>query len=385
MNFIKKNSLYIFVSLILVIQLFFVQFYWNDKTSTVSMIVKNMDQNSLLYAKDLVCYNKDKSLSTYKAWGEEPPTFHMVGVVFKKLFGDLSLIVLPLTIYVLILWGLYLVLKELNNSKKLSLVMAIVAMTPSLYIHAARYLPDTLSMMFLVFGLLFFLRLNWYLAFLFFLFSVTTKIIAVVPIVFLCLFTAIYFYKEDKKLFFKLLLFSLTMVPNFIWFYYLYDQKIENPFFPLTNVHFHHTGGSNFDILLTSKYWSKIFQWFFYRGIGLIFLLVFLKELFSFKKLERWQKILLLTSLTFILYVTLIRGPQISATWYSFYYQVFFIVVGARALLNYSTKINLWIFVITLIYCAGFLKYSMPTNIKKPSFKDAPVELPCHFHEALRN
>jgi hypothetical protein len=64
-----------------------------------------MQNNHIVYAKDLPCYNQSGENGYYKAWGEEPPVFHLTAIVFKILFQNYSLKILPLVCYFLTIFA----------------------------------------------------------------------------------------------------------------------------------------------------------------------------------------------------------------------------------------------------------------------------------------
>lgn len=380
---LKTNSIVFIVLFIsFFVQLFFVEYYWNDKTTTSSRIISNMQNNNGLVAHDFACYEPDRKTSQYKTWGEEPPLFHYVAMSFKFILGDWSLKLVPLLCFVFSIWGLYLIIGTLTQTsfEEKYWILIPLTFTPSFYIHTIRFLPDNLALTFLVFGLYYFIKNQWKLAWILFLFSTTTKALAIVPVAFLCLFYLIEYRLSWKKNLPKLLGFSLCLIPTFMWFYYLHKNNISNPFFETGNMIPQHAGGSDFSILQTRKYWSKIFQWYFYRGIGILWLILFMVSFFKKIELRSMTKILAQTALSFIANVILLRGPQITAPWYSFYYQIFFIIVAGTVFIKLSNKWKIIISILSVLQSIFFLHYGV---FPPPKYSDADIELPCNFHQFI--
>jgi len=366
-----------------IFQFFFIEYYWNDKTSTSARIVQSMQNNHIVYAKDLPCYNQSGENGYYKAWGEEPPVFHLTAIVFKILFQNYSLKILPLVCYFLTILGILFFVKPVTDNHTLFLLTAYLAFVPSLYIHAMRFLPDVLAMTLMIWGLSYFLKKKFFLAWVLFLFAVSTKALVIIPLSFLCLINLL-IHKENKtiKKFLIFLSFGLTIIPTLIWFYFLKINSIENPFFKSSISIAHHSGGMDWSILFVAKYWSKIFQWYFYRGIGILSLSLFIYNMFKkYKLLALENKVLTYGSLLFILNVILFRGPQISAPWYSFYFQVLFLFSFAISFIQLKKKTQILFVLVNFILSVGFLHAGAYNKI---GYEDSPIQLPCHFHDVMK-
>lgn len=366
------------------IQLFFVPIYWNDKTSTVARIINNLIANKAFITQNFECINLDGTAGIYSRWAEEPPIFHLFAIPFKLIFGELSLKLIPLFSYVLNVIGVYFIAQKLSEveSKFNYLLLTALCFTPSLYIHAIRFLPDNLTLTCFIWGLYFYFDQKKFLSVLLFLMSVTSKILPIVPLFFFCIFH-LYFYKKDfKKNFLYYISLGATIIPAIIWLIYLKKELIPNPFFDVAGGVPQHVGGANFEILTKYKYWSKIFQWYFYRGIGLVWLFCFILYLAKdkFRNFTSNQKVMILTAITFLLNVIILRGPQITAPWYSFCYQVFFIAISGVYFLKLSPKWQKTLVILSVLQSVFFLRYEL--HPKEQKFSDAPVEVNCDFHKA---
>lgn len=372
---LNKSTLSI-LSIVFFVQLFCVNFYWNDKTTTAARLITSMENNHSIYAKNFACFEKDGGVSNYATWGEEPPVFHLVGLAFKQLMGDWSLKILPLLCYVFLVIGF----SKILNSSEMAVVL-LLSFIPSLYIHASRFIPDVMAMALALWGIHYFLSKKYNWAFLLLTLAVTSKALVIIPLFFLCGATLLFDSESrSSKGFFSLLAFGLTIIPTLLWFYYLSHNHIENPFF-VTDVNLaYNAGGSNWAVLARSKYWSKVFQWYFYRGIGLSLLGLCLYGVFSKKIiLSTRMKIVGLTALMFLPNVILLRSAQTTAPWYSFYFQIFFIIFGMEIFKTLEKKKQWALCVLQVLITIGFLKYNF--NFSPAPYAEAAVQVPCHFHE----
>ena len=377
---VGRISAFCLLIVIFLVQFVLVDFYWNDKSTTAARLVDSMAKTHHLYASDFACYKAVGENGQYKTWGEEPPVFHMAGVYFKKIFSNLSLRILPLFCYLFIVIGLY----KMTRAKSL-LSFCYILFIPSIYIHASRYIPDFMSMALLIWGIYFFFKEKFLISWIILLFAVTAKVLAIIPLFFLCI-NYLFFYKEKRNLkkFLTLASFGLTIIPTFAWFYYLKINHIENPFFESTINFVNHTKSSEWYLLMIPKYWSKVFQWYFYRGIGIMSLLILIVGVLNKREaLSRELKIYLSTALCFILNVIFFKSSQTTAPWYSFYFQIFFIPLIIYFFEKYQVKTKSFILIVHAIISIGFLKYY--NNFKQPTFEEAGVEVPCNFHEYHRN
>jgi hypothetical protein len=374
----------IILFLICIIQFFTVEFYWNDKTTTSAHIIQSMQKNHTFYSKDLDCYNPTRDIGKYPAWAEEPPVFHYVALFLKSILGDNSLRVFPLICYFFSITGILYFIKELTDGNTLSRLSMYLAFVPSLYIHASRFLPDVFAMTLMIWGIAFFLKKRFLLSWCLMILAVTTKALVIVPLFSLVL---VYLFLERKNINLEKLSimssFGLTIVPTFIWFYILKSNGIENPFFKINISIAHHSGGSDWSILIVKKYWSKIFQWHFYRGIGIASLAVLIHA-YAKKRSEFCfnEKLVSVAAMLFLVNVIVFRGPQISAPWYSFYFQVLFIFAFSFAFIKLKSKTQWGLIILNAIISFNFLSYGQFKNV---SYMDSVTQLPCHFHEVMNH
>ncbi len=368
-----------------IIQFFFVSNYETDKTILSSQIIDSMDRDFRLFGQNIPCSSWGTTPSGENLkWAEEPPLYHVIGVVFNKLgLRSINYKFMAFISYLGLIIGLLLNFNLLTiNVKSLPLkTLAIVSM-PFVMIHAHRPLPDNMSVMFLSFFLYFFLKKNKPIAFVFATLAVTTKALAIFAIFSVCLGELFAYKKQWKENFFKNLLFALSVIPMLLWLYYLKENSIPNPFFA-DSLGVQHSGGMNFVDLTTRKYYSRIFSWTAVRGVGVFIFVLSIFTAIKMKVKEPQMKILIWGILGQILYIVIVRGPQRAAPWYSFYFLPFYFLVFAYWSNLVGKKWFSAIVIINLISSLSFLRYT--TEFEENLFKQTPKHagIPCDFHKYI--
>ena len=369
-----------------IIQIFLADPYFNDKTIVSSQITESMHLDGSIIAHEIPCHNKDHTkFSTYKNWAEEPPLYHLIGQIFFLTGAQNYLFkIYPLICFLIFSFGLYriicsFVIKEKIDSFDKSFLALVILFQPYIYIHAHRPLPDNLSICFLVGFLYFFLKRNYRTSLIFSVLATTTKTLAIFPIFFMCVAYLIFGNENLKRKITIGLLHGLSVVPFLLWLYFLKNNQIENPFFALESFGVQQSGGNDFGILLTRKYWSKMLTWIFFRGLGPLVFIAAIRSLFK-TKLNTALKYAMVGIVGHLVYIVVIRGAMRVAPWYAFYFLPFYIISASALIIKMKKKWKVAFLVVHLAYSIGFIKltfnFKKNTNIKIPK----AANLPCDFH-----
>ncbi len=366
----SKNIQFFLIAIIIIfscIQLFLTKPYHTDKTVVPAQIIKSMFQHRSIIGHNIPCYTPDKKQTLlYPTWAEEPPVYHILGTIFfffhaeNYLYKTYSLIC-----FLLFIIGLYklitLIVPTEHNYNKIILLL-LICFQPYIYIHAHRPLPDNLAIVFLIFTIFFYIQERYGISILLATLAVTTKALAIFPIFFLCVGNMLYDNKPFRKKVIINLLHGLAVIPFFMWLYYLQYHHIYNPFFEHT-VGIHHTGGNNYSILLSKNYWSKLFSWIVIRGVNpIIFLTGIFYLAISYKKQSKLNRYFQILFIGHIIYILIIRGPQRTAPWYSFYFLFIYLTLSWNIIYNWNIKYKILTIITLIIYSMGFI--SLTFNIK---------------------
>ena len=385
MNKYKQNLIWFsFFTLLFAFILLFVKIYLTDKIIVPTQILNSMYKNRSLFGVNIRCGDQ---AGNYATWAEEPPIYHIIGIIFHRAFGGLIFLkVLPfifLSFYIAGLKKSY----EVFFKEKLEIQYAfLLFLIPFIYIHLTRSLPDILSITFLVWFFYYWIRENILAAFVLALLSVTTKTLAIFPIFFIM---GHYLLFTNEKPFLKRLViglfFSLSLVPSIIWFYYLYFNNINNPFFEIPFSGLHHLNSGSIDVLyFKRKFWSKVMTWVIIRGISIPFTLLIFWGIFK-------KKITKISFLGFLfvghlIYVLFTNPMQVSAPWYSFYFLFIYLLYSLNLLKKLEIKLQLVLSLIVILHSLFMVDYSknIKANLDYGNIIYSSA-IPCNFHDYFRH
>lgn len=362
-------------------QIFFVKPYWNDKTSTAVSVTERMYAEGSIVAPNLPCYG-GTSLGTKTTWAEEPPVFHAIGIALKAIGFDQAYVkLLSVLSSTLLAAGIFALVAQAAPSAMAAhpfIGLSLVLPLPFLYIHFARYLPDTLMAAFLAFFLLSWQRRNYALAILLAFLAVTTKATAIFAIGSAWLAYAL--FSRDpllKRAYWGAALLS-SVIPMVAWLYFLFRSGTDNPFFSGDINLGRHTGGSDFHIVFTSAYWARFFTWVVTRGVSIPLFLTVVITLFRWRRLTEASKFLAVTALGIVPYWIVVRGPQFSAPYYSFPFLVPLAALAIAQLL--SARKTYWAYASVaalILTSAGKLEYSLDPDVTLGGVYGRPIQLSC--------
>ena len=365
--------------------------YFTDKITVSTNVAASMSANGSLVAKDFPCRYEEGGSSTLPTWAEEPPVFQAIGSLFFTLGAEkLLLKFYPVACFLTTIFFLHLIAREFISdfAKYRNLLLVMIMGQPYIILHSARSIPDNLALMFLVIFLYFHLKQKIKSAFTFALLAVTTKALAIFPIFFLCVGNLL-FKKEHSisKRFGVGTLYGLSIIPMLLWLYYLYDRQILNPFFPTNSFELTtHTGGSSYYFLFMKKFWSRILSWVVIRGISIPYFLLTLYA--TYKKIKEKNKLESIDKISFtilgghIIYILMVREPQLSAPWYSFYFLPFYLIVIFRNFAIYNLRVLTVSIIISVISGISMVKWNL--NIADNTFvqiNTQAADIHCNFHE----
>jgi hypothetical protein len=151
------------------------------------------------------------------------------------------------------------------------------------------------------------------------------------------LFAYWYFTAATKKKALLIISLALAATPMALWLFFLRFSSIDNPFFGDHFTLSRHTGGSDFALILSRAYWKRFFTWVVSRGVSVPIFLFFILGLLKLRTKILSEKILYLSAMAVVPYWILVRGPQFSATWYSFPFLVPMLVIGSIEILRVRT------------------------------------------------
>jgi hypothetical protein len=385
MNKYKNNTFYLSAVLLLFAFIFlFAQIYLADKTIIPTQISDSMYKHNSLVGVNIIC--GDKGLS-YTTWAEEPPLYHMVGIILIAVFNSfIFLKILPFVLFSLFILGVKFSYQELFQEQLEFKYTFLLYFIPFIYIHLARALPDTLAITLLIWFFYFWIKGNLRPAFIFAALAVTTKVLAIFPIFFLMGHYLIFERKFNfKKRFFIALTFALTILPTLLWFYYLYLHKINNPFFENHFAGFHHLNSRSQEILyFKRKFWSKILTWVIIRGISIPLFVLIIWGLI--KQKIKQTSLLLFMFIGHLCYIIFTNPMQVSSPWYSFYFLFIYMLFSFNLLIHLPGKIKVFVIACYLVHAFFMIDYSL--NIQKNTdfqFITSLSSIPCDFHEYYRH
>lgn len=265
-----------------------------------------------------------------RPWAEEPPLFYLYSAMLEY-FG-LGPQWAPLFVFLVLNLLLLVLLKEAFAKQFLPLFV-IAATIPVQMRYSYQHLPDMLATLFLL-GAVYFFSKNKGLFFLCCLLAVTAKALAGIPAAFFILYWLK--PKDAKKLILAGVLIALLAVPFLLWVGILWEKGIPNPFdfrHPFTN---RHSGG--FEVLLTAKYWNRLFTFIGTKGVGWILFLFFLsrakKDWVERELYANTKSLLLLWAWSFVPFWLLVREASVIHDHYVLQYALPMGILGAEALLK---------------------------------------------------
>lgn len=372
-----RNILFLSFALI---QFFFILPYWNDKTSTVV----SLTESGTLIGKNIPCVDLNGKVQLQPLWAEEPPVFHGLAWVLKEIgFGNLYVKLTPFLCVLFWIWGVMTLLKNLEPqvfAKKKTWIFGVLLSLPCFFIHAGRPLPDLLASGLLVFSVGFLWKEQLIPFFILSCLASLTKIL-VWPALICAALGFVIFKRSNWK---WLVLAGVSVLPSLGWFIFLKMNQIPNPFFKTQLEFSRHLGGSDYSVLWTFKYWSRMFNWWVIRGISIP--LFFTAGLFLLKKKLRFRSpfdlSLFLWALGLFPYWIAVRGPQYTAPWYSFPFLTPWILFGLLGLLQirsakWQTAIVFAILLCSLPKVEWTLKWKDALSF---SVQNRPVQLSCENH-----
>ena len=340
----RQLAKYAIVGAFFVLHLFFIQTYLTDKTVVPAQISESMLKSGLPYAQNISCIDGEE-VKNMTTWAEEPPLFHALAILMIKLgMNEIFFRLLPLICIILYALGMAKLTGLLipYNSKEKNLVLIAALLCPFAFIHATRFLPDNLALAALVWFLVFFFRRKYTYSTLLAYIAVTGKALAIFPIAAVVAGHLFFCQRETikKKLTISLIT-ATSLLPMIAWLYYLQSNNISNPFFLEELSLSRHTGGSDFGILITRKYWSKVFSWVVVRGMSIPLYALSIYALVSILKNNKksyTEKIILGYVVGHFVYLIVVRGQQTVSPWYSFYFMPCYFILAMMGLKQITAK-----------------------------------------------
>ncbi len=374
-------------------QLLFSQFYQNDKTTIAIRFVKLIETNHDFSGKGMLCLDFDGHIHEKNSWAEEPPVFHFVGVLLSKIMPQAFFIKFyPVFLSSFIVFGILMLggvyFPKLYEKNTWAFVL-LIAYTPIINIHFAKFVPDLLSFALMIWSIYFYEKKMPTWSWLFALFSVTTKALAIIGFFFYFL-GKLLSNEENLKLSKRIIKYSfwgLTLIPSLYWFWIIKKNNWDSPFFQ-TSINFNqHTGGTDFKKALTLHYWARYITFVITRGVSWPVFFITSFEIFQglrLKNLNKMDKSFLIFLAGSPLYWLLIRA-QSSDPWKSFYLILPFLYFAFRFLERQKSRIVIIFSLIVFLTSVTLVKYSIDTTKNfTATDKNLDVMLACDYFEATK-
>lgn len=381
----KNNYFFLLIAAILFVVIFlFSKIYLTDKIIVPAQIISSMSESHSIVGVGIKCGEQGLS---YNTWAEEPPIYHLFGVVALFLMNSfLFLKILPFVFFTVYILGIKFCYEEFFKERLPSIYCLLFYFIPFIFIHLMRSLPDNLSIALLIWFFYFWLKKNFKWAFLLASLAVTTKLLAIFPIFFIMGHYLLYSNEETfKKRLLTGSLFALTVIPTIVWFYFLYVHKINNPFFEIKFSGLHHLNSNSEVILyLKRKFWSKVFTWNIIRGISIPLTILLLWGIF--KKKTSHNSFLLSMFIGHLAYIIFTNSMQVSAPWYSFYFLFVYLLFAINLMLKLDLKWQVIITAIMIVHSISMIDYStdVKSNLNFENIKHMS-SIPCNFHEYYKH
>jgi len=334
-----------------------------------------------LVAHEVPCLAEGR-IGTKPAWAEEPPTFHFASLLLKfGGFSDLYVKILPLLCLSFLLFGCLRLLELLDpkTAQNRALMSAFLLLTPFIYVHAARFVPDMLMLASLPWFLYYYIAGRHRLAILVAVLAVTTKATAYFLVAALMAAHFAYGNETPEKKLVLALGYTSSVLPMLLWLAWLRWNGIDNPFFGAAVDFSRHTGGSDFSLLASPGYWGRFFTWVIGKGISIPSVLLLLWGLRGWKEKPGWEKALYLTSAAIVPYWIVVRGPQYSAPWYSFPFLLPLMILAALSFRRLERR-WLQLCALALLAASSITKLSFSSDVgSNVGFRvaDRPVQISC--------
>ncbi|MCK5882301.1 MAG: hypothetical protein KAG61_01325 [Bacteriovoracaceae bacterium] len=390
MKLLKKISPLLALTLITALYFVFSKFYLNDKATIAINLVELYRENFTITGEGLPCVT-DSIRHLKSSWLEEPPLFHFAAVIIREIApGFLYAKLLPLLCLIASSIGLLKLTDPDKTNTKLNLYLTVLiaAFTPIIYIHGVKFIPDSMAFTLTIWSLYFIKKDSIKLAFTLCVLAAITKVLCIFA--FFVFFVGYLFYAPKRKTVLSRFalgtLFGTAIVPMLFWLYYIKTNNYDNPYFPVGELNFdHHTGGSDFSVLLSGKFIGRYLTFSITRGIGFVgaltLMVYFFKRGRKLIKSEDWfDKVMLVSLLLQPLYWIIIRS-QTSEPWYTFHCiipLIYFVIKGILSIENKKLRV-----IVALVHCAlsiSLVPYS--TNMKDnfiDSIKDKYPHLSCDY------
>lgn len=331
-------------------------------------IAQSLAQNNFSILETQLPCKTPNSLQNTRLWVEEPPLFHLGGALFQKTSILNHPSAYPIFLCLLIALFVFLTLQKLNIERQSSslastnnLSFFLILTTPVFLRYLTQYLPDLMALLLLLIGVFFLLKNYFWSALFFFTLSVTSKaltIFAIAPLL------GFYFWQKNSTLARKAtrltindlirwtLYTSFTLLPFFVWLYLLKTKNIPNPFFSeSSSAQLRHTGG--WDMLLSTTYYSRIWDWVVRVGVGLPLFFGYVWQALHIKKnWHSWtsnQKYFFIWSLGLIPYWLVVRSGNFI---HDYYFLPFFIpmaYIGSLTLVRVKKPALKWLLIVASI------------------------------------
>ena len=272
-------------------------------------ITESLRRNFDIFATNLPCIPN-------RTWAEEPPVFHALAVFFDSL-GLTSPAAVPLFAYFLIGLGALLWFKRFTDPLLSFLTLFFCMSAPAFTKYSIEHLPDLLATSLLFLGALFLSKEKKKFAVIFFMLSVTAKVLSVFAVVFLVFFEAHShakmnaFSAKNKWMIYLRACFALAIIsaPFLYWLIILQIKQIPSPFHFNNGIENRHSG--SLALLLDLHYFLRINTWLWVKGTGLATSVVFISRIFKLKKrwanLAKEERLLWIWLAGIIPYVVLVR------------------------------------------------------------------------------
>lgn len=343
----NKNKLttYYAVSILLylIVQFFSSTPFFHDKVIVSTQISKSMANDLKLWGEQIPCHNVDGTNSSLGTWAEEPPVYHFLASLFMQIVPkDLYFKLFSALLSSLLVIALLHLISSVSKQKasplgpsETFLAFLLVIFQPYIFLFYTRPIPDTLATIFTAFFLSYFIAQKHKFAWSFSVLAVTTKAIAIFPI-----FSTVLSYLFCQKLrenfthrFIKSALYGLSIIPFIAWLFFLEKYSIQNPFFEeALQISGSHTSGTGEKEIYNLRLFTRVLSWSFVKGTGIpIFILYLMSFVYAVKKTQKSLIDYICLSIPFghLFYVLMVASPQISAPWYSFYFNIFYTTFAA--------------------------------------------------------
>lgn len=283
-------------------------------------------------------------------WVEEPPLHHLFTAVLIKL-GIHHPAAAPTTLAFFLVLVIFCLVQLLESDRvRAQAISCLVVFCPIFMRYTFQHIPEYISLLGLLLGVVFLLKNRFGLALFFFTLAVTAKalaIFAVAPILFA-------FLEANRRPYaFARWAAACTLVsvPFLIWLWILHSQNIPNPFFIKDTSSLRHTGA--WGMLVSPVFYGRMWTWWVTAGVGLALFIGFLVSMTG--ALRNWRKIdpqtllMVFWALGLIPYWILVRHGNFVHDYYFLPFFVPMAYLGARAILRIPMKPLRWLVILVSI------------------------------------